>query len=159
MPQEGAVMGLRSRLYALAYDPFMSAIERAGLAAARAELLAAAGGRVLEIGAGTGLNLPHYPASVTDVIATEPDAAMSRRLERAAARTSLPVRVLRAPAEDIPYDDATFDTVVSTLVLCSVDDQPRSVRELWRVLKPGGASCSSITSAPTTPVSPQGRTV
>lgn len=131
-------MGLRSRLYALTYDPFMAAIERAGLASARAELLAAASGRVLEIGAGTGLNLPHYPASVTDVIETEPDAAMSRRLERAAARTSLSVTVLRAPAEDIPYDDATFDTVVSTLVLCSVDDQPRTARELWRVLKPGG---------------------
>lgn len=121
------------------YDPLMSGIERAGLAAARAELLATASGRVLEIGAGTGLNVPHYPASVTDVIATEPDAAMSGRLERAAARTSLPMTVLRAPAEDIPYDHGTFDTVVSTLVLCSVDDQPRTVRELWRVLKPGGS--------------------
>jgi SAM-dependent methyltransferase len=139
LPQEGALMRVRSWLYALTYDPLMSAIERAGLAAARAELLATASGRVLEIGAGTGLNIPHYPAPVTDVIATEPDAAMSRRLERAAARASLPVTALRAPAEDIPYDDATFDTVVSTLVLCSVDDQPRSVRELWRVLKPGGS--------------------
>jgi SAM-dependent methyltransferase len=75
---------------------------------------------------------------VQTLIATEPDASMLRRLERAAARAAARPTVLRAPAEDLPFDDATFDTVVSTLVLCGVDDQPRSVREIRRVLKPGG---------------------
>jgi SAM-dependent methyltransferase len=131
-------MGLRSRLFALTYNRLMAAGERAGLAAARAELLAAATGTVLEVGAGTGLNLAHYPSSITDLTLAEPDAAMLRRLGRVAARAPIPVTVMRTPAEDLPYDDETFDTVVSTLVLCGVDDQPRAVREVRRVLKPGG---------------------
>ncbi len=131
-------MGLRSHLFALVYDRFMAAGEKAGLAATRAELLAAAHGAVLEVGAGTGLNLPHYPDSLDALTLAEPDVAMLSRLERTAARASTPATVIRAPAEDLPYDDDTFDTVVSTLVLCGVDDQPRAVREIRRVLKPGG---------------------
>jgi ubiquinone/menaquinone biosynthesis C-methylase UbiE len=131
-------MGLRSRFFALTYDRFMAAGERAGLAETRAQLLADSTGAVLEVGAGTGLNVAHYPRSVSTLTLAEPDSAMLRRLERAAARVSMPVTVLRAPAEDLPYDDNTFDTVVSTLVLCGVDDQPRAVREIGRVLKPGG---------------------
>lgn len=131
-------MGRRRWLFALVYDRSMAGGEKAGLAAARAELLAEANGAVLEIGAGTGLNLPHYPESVDALTFAEPDVAMLRRLERAAARAPRQATVLRAPAEDLPYDDATFDTVVSTLVLCGVDDQPRAVREIRRVLKPGG---------------------
>lgn len=131
-------MGLRSRLFAATYDRFMAAGEKAGLGETRAQLLADAAGSVLEVGAGTGLNLAHYPSAVTTLTLAEPDTAMLRRLERAAARTRIPVTVLRAPAEDLPYDDGTFDTVVSTLVLCGVDDQPRAVRELRRVLKAGG---------------------
>lgn len=131
-------MGLRSRLFAATYDRFMAAGEKAGLADTRAELLADAAGAVLEVGAGTGLNLAHYQHAVTSLTVAEPDTAMLRRLERATARTPIPVTVLRAPAEDLPYDDGTFDTVVSTLVLCGVDDQPRAIREMRRVLKPGG---------------------
>ncbi|HVM14443.1 MAG TPA: class I SAM-dependent methyltransferase [Egibacteraceae bacterium] len=130
-------MGLRRRLFALTYDRFMAGGEKAGLGAARAKLLADATGAVLEIGAGTGLNIAYYPRSVRDLTLAEPDTAMLR-LERAAARTSMPVTLLRAPAEDLPYEDGSFDTVVSTLVLCAVDDQPRAVREIRRVLKPGG---------------------
>jgi ubiquinone/menaquinone biosynthesis C-methylase UbiE len=131
-------MGLRNRFFALADERFMAAGEKAGLAATREQLLADATGAVLEVGAGTGRNLAHYPRSISTLTLAEPDSAMLRRLERAAARVPMPVTVLRAPAEDLPYDDNTFDTVVSTLVLCGVDDQPRAVREIHRVLNPGG---------------------
>jgi ubiquinone/menaquinone biosynthesis C-methylase UbiE len=131
-------MGLRSRLFALTYNRLMASGERAGLADIRAALLGEASGDVLEVGAGTGLNLRHYTGKVRTLTATEPDASMLRRFQRVAGRAPQLTRVLRAPAEDLPFDDATFDTVVSTLVLCGVDDQPRSVREIRRVLKPGG---------------------
>jgi SAM-dependent methyltransferase len=130
-------MGLRKRLFARTYNRLMAGTEKAGLAAMRATLLAGARGDVLEIGAGTGLNLVHY-ADVGTLTVTEPDASMLSRLGRAAALAATPATVLRAPAEDLPFEDATFDTVVSTLVLCGVDDQQRSVREIRRVLKPGG---------------------
>src|SRR6201987_2470958 len=131
-------MGLRSRLFALTYNRLIASGEKAGLAEIRAKLLARACGDVLEVGAGTGLNLTHYAGEVNPVTVTEPDTSMLRRLERAGGRTASPPTILRAPAEDLPFEDATFDTVVSTLVLCGVDDQPRAVREIRRVLKPGG---------------------
>ena len=131
-------MGLRSWLFALTYDRFMAGGEKAGLAATRSELLADATGDVLEVGAGTGLNLAHYPASIRSLTLTEPEAAMLRRLERSVVVDDCAATVLRAPAEDLPFDDASFDTIVSTLVLCGVDDQPRAVREIRRVLRPGG---------------------
>src|SRR5947209_41823 len=131
-------MGLRSRLFALGYDRFMAGTEKAGLTEIRATVLAEATGDVLEVGAGTGVNLMHYTGDVTTLTVTEPDASMLRRLERATGRAASSTRLLRAPAEDLPFEDGTFDTVVSTLVLCGVDDQPRAVREIRRVLKPGG---------------------
>lgn len=131
-------MGLRSWLFALTYNRLMASGEKAGLATIRATLLAGATGSVLEVGAGTGLNLTRYTSEVGTLTVTEPDASMLRRLQRVAGRTTQPTTVLRAPAEDLPFEDATFDTVVSTLVLCGVDDQPRAVREIRRVLKPGG---------------------
>lgn len=131
-------MSLRSRVFALTYDRFMAGGEKAGLAAIRTDLLANAIGDVLEVGAGTGLNLTHYPASVRSLTLTEPDAAMLRRLDRSVDAADRQATVLRAPAEDLPFDDATFDTVASTLVLCGVDDQPRALREIRRVLRPDG---------------------
>jgi SAM-dependent methyltransferase len=131
-------MGLRNRIFALMYDQLMARGERAGLAKTRSALLATASGDVLEIGAGTGRNLEHYPSSLGTITLTEPDPSMLHRLERVVRRFHRPVTVLRAPAEDLPFDDEAFDTVVSTLVLCGVDDQPRAVREIARVLKPGG---------------------
>jgi len=131
-------MGLRSRLFALTYDRLMASGEKAGLATIRATLLAEAAGDVLEVGAGTGLNLIRYPGEVNTLTVTEPDGSMLRRLQSVAVRAGRPATVLRAPAEDLPFEDASFDTVVSTLVLCGVDDQPRAVREIRRVLKPGG---------------------
>ena len=131
-------MGLRDKLYALTYDRLMASIEAAGLAGVRSQLLSKARCDVLEIGAGTGGNLGHYGASVRTLTLTDPDLSMFRRLERAARDTVRPTTVRRAAAEDLPFDDATFDTVVSTLVLCGVDDPSRAVGEIRRVLRADG---------------------
>jgi ubiquinone/menaquinone biosynthesis C-methylase UbiE len=131
-------MGLRSRFFASTYDRFSKGMEQAGLAEMRRNLIAGASGDVLEIGGGTGANLRYYGADVKSLTVTEPERPMLKRLERRAREQDSHVSVLRAPAEDLPFEDASFDTVVSTLVLCGVDDQPRAVRELRRVLRPGG---------------------
>jgi ubiquinone/menaquinone biosynthesis C-methylase UbiE len=107
--------------------------------AQRAALLADARGRVLEIGAGTGLNLQHYPPEVEEIVATEPEAGMMRRARDKAAELDRSVRFVEASAEKLPFEDHEFDTVVSTLVLCSVDDQTRVLGEIRRVLKPDGS--------------------
>jgi ubiquinone/menaquinone biosynthesis C-methylase UbiE len=131
-------MGLRARLFALTYDRAMASTEQAGLGETRSRLLAEAGGDVLEVGAGTGHNLAHYGGAVVTLTLTEPDPSMLRRLERAVARAGGPATVVGAPAEDLPFEDESFDTIVSTLVLCGVEDQRRAVREMHRVLRPGG---------------------
>lgn len=131
-------MSLRTRFFAATYDRMSAKSEEAGLRALRQSLLAEAGGRVLEIGAGTGANLSHYNGSLESLVVTEPDPSMLRRLQRAAHERAPHAQVLRAPAEDLPFEDGSFDTVVSTLVLCGVDDQPRALREARRLLRPGG---------------------
>jgi ubiquinone/menaquinone biosynthesis C-methylase UbiE len=131
-------MTLRSRFFAMTYDRQMTKVEKAGLRAYREGLLAGAAGQVLEIGAGTGSNLRFYGPAVESLTLTEPETPMLRRLERKAGELAPDATVLRAPAEDLPFEDATFDVAVSTLVLCGVDDQPRALRELRRVLRPGG---------------------
>jgi ubiquinone/menaquinone biosynthesis C-methylase UbiE len=131
-------MSLRGRFFALAYDRISMRSEEAGLRDRRRTLLEEAKGDVLEIGAGTGLNVPHYPATVTSLTLTEPERPLLARIEARARRHGRQALVLRAPAEDLPFEDASFDTAVTTLVLCGVDDQPRALRELRRVLRPGG---------------------
>jgi ubiquinone/menaquinone biosynthesis C-methylase UbiE len=131
-------MGLRSKFFAFTYDRFSKRSERAGLAEMRRNLIASARGDVLEIGAGTGANLGYYGVGVESLTVTEPQPPMLKRLQRKAREQNSQAKVLRAPAEDLPFEDASFDTVVSTLVLCGVDDQPRVLRELRRVLRPGG---------------------
>ena len=118
------------------YDRALEQTEAHGNAARRASVLADARGTVVELGAGTGLNLAHYPADV-ELILTEPEEPMARRLEErlGAGRRG---RVLRAPAEALPLDDDSADSVVSTLVLCTVDDLNASLAEIRRVLRPGG---------------------
>ena len=131
-------MGVRSRFFAFTYDRFSKGMEEAGLAETRRNLIEGASGDVLEIGGGTGANLGYYGAGVESLTVTEPERPMLKRLERKARERNSRATILRAPAEDLPFNDASFDTVVSTLVLCGVDDQPRAVRELRRVLRPGG---------------------
>jgi ubiquinone/menaquinone biosynthesis C-methylase UbiE len=131
-------MSLRSTFFAMTYDRQMAKTEKAGLRAFRERLLAGLSGDVLEIGGGTGANLPWYGPAVTSLTLTEPQPPMLRRLERTVGERYPSATVLRAPAEDLPFDDHSFDVAVSTLVLCGVDDQPRALRELRRVLRPGG---------------------
>ena len=131
-------MSVGGRVFAATYDRMSRKSEEAGLRTLRHSLLAGATGRVLEIGAGTGANLPLYNPSIESLVVTEPQAPMLRRLQRTAREHAPLAQVLRAPAEDLPFEDDSFDTVVSTLVLCGVDDQPRALREARRVLRPGG---------------------
>src|SRR6476646_7683026 len=131
-------MSLRSKLFALTYDRQMAKTEKAQLGALRQSLLAAASGDVLEIGGGTGANLSFYRPEAGSLTITEPETPMVRRLERRAREQAPQAKILRAPAEDLPFEDGTFDVVVSTLVLCGVSDQPRALRQARRVLRPGG---------------------
>ena len=108
------------------------------MGAMREELLAGAAGRVLEIGGGTGANLRFYGDEDEALVVTEREAAMLRRLRRKAVDDASHAEITQASAEGLPFADASFDTVVSTLVLCGVDDQVQAVREIRRVLKPGG---------------------
>jgi len=123
-----------ARIFAGLYQPLLWGGERAGMRELRRDLLTQARGRTLEIGGGTGLNLAHYPADV-DLVLTEPDPSMRARLRRVAGDRA---EVVDAPAEHLPVPDASVDTVVSTLVLCTVDGPDRALREVARVLRPDG---------------------
>ncbi len=127
-----------SRFTAALYDPFLWLSERLGMASRRRALLAEASGAVLEIGAGTGLNLRRYPAGLAELVLVEPGEPMADRIDLSRAPEGVPARLVRAPAEQLPFAADTFDTVVSTLVLCTVSDPGRAVAEAARVLKPGG---------------------
>jgi ubiquinone/menaquinone biosynthesis C-methylase UbiE len=131
-------MSLWGRIFAAGYDTFMKGPEQATFRAHREALLGGVSGRVLEIGGGTGANLDFYPPAVTELVITEPEEPMARRLESKLAGHSLPARIVHAPAEGLPVEDASFDYVVSTLVLCTVSDPARALAEIRRVLKPGG---------------------
>jgi ubiquinone/menaquinone biosynthesis C-methylase UbiE len=132
--------GMLDRVFAAASDPVLRSAERAGLARLRDELLGDLAGHVVEIGAGTGANLDHLGDGVERWTAFEPSAAMAARLRAHAARTAdHEVEVIEAPAEALPLPPASVDVVVSTLVLCTVADLPRSLAEIRRVLRPGGA--------------------
>ena len=127
-----------SHVGAAIYDPFLALGERRGMAEHRRALLARAHGRVLEIGAGTGLNLPYYDRGLDRLVLTEPDAGMARRLERRVERDKVGAEVVRTAAEELPFADASFDVAVSTMVLCTVPDPEAAAAELRRVLRPGG---------------------
>lgn len=151
-------MGLSSWFLATIYDRQMAAAEETCLREWRQELLAPLVGDVLEVGAGTGSNLPHYPHTLRSLILAEPDRHMRRRLERriagprpttdptseSAADTSegghrTPViEICHAPLEHLPFADGSFDAVVCTLVLCSVSAQAPALAEIWRVVRRGG---------------------
>lgn len=131
-------MPLYDQLFARLYDRSLAATEEAGLADRRAHLVGQATGRVLEIGAGTGLNMSHYGPDVDRLVLTEPSEAMAGRLRLRAAQSDLSPEVIVAPADRLPFDDASFDYVVCTLVLCTVDDPETTLTEIKRVLAPGG---------------------
>jgi ubiquinone/menaquinone biosynthesis C-methylase UbiE len=127
-----------SRVFALVYDPSLALGELAGMRRRRRRLLAAARGRVVEIGAGTGLNLRHYPDGLEALTLVEPDAAMRRRLARRVRQSGRAADIVEASAERLPLADQSVDTVVATLVLCTVDDPQGTLNEIARVLRPGG---------------------
>ncbi|HWC08118.1 MAG TPA: class I SAM-dependent methyltransferase, partial [Solirubrobacterales bacterium] len=110
------------RAFSALYDRGLKATEEAGLREMRRELLAGAGGRVIELGAGTGANVELYPDSVAELVLVEPDPHMTKRLRGRVAESGRGAEIVEAPAEHLPFGDASFDTAVSTLVLCTVPD-------------------------------------
>ena len=125
------------RGFAALYDSFFKAVEEAGLRDMRRDLVAQASGRTIDIGAGTGANLELYPPEV-DLAMVEPDPHMAKQLRRKLAESGRTVEFAEAGAEDLPFEDASFDTAVFTLVLCTVPDPRATLSEVARVLKPGG---------------------
>jgi ubiquinone/menaquinone biosynthesis C-methylase UbiE len=104
----------------------------------RRQQLSTACGEILEIGVGTGLNLPHYPDSVKRIVTADPNPGMNRRLQRRIRESGIQVEQRLISSEALPFDEAVFDCVVSTITLCSIPDVQQAVSELFRVLKPGG---------------------
>jgi len=131
-------VSLWGRFFAASYDRVMAGSEKATLRRHREALIGRARGRVLEIGGGTGANLPFY-GDVAELVITEPEEPMARRLERKLAASPLRARLVRARAEELPFEDGRFDFVVCTLVLCTVEDPARALSEIQRALAPGGA--------------------
>ena len=131
------LVSLRDRIFAASYDPLTARWEKRHGAELRRKLLAHARGRVLEIGIGTGLSLPHYPP-VDELVAADPSEPMLRRARRRTAGVGRDVTFVEAAAEQLPFEDDSFDTVVSMLVLCTVEDQQRVLQEIRRVLRPDG---------------------
>jgi ubiquinone/menaquinone biosynthesis C-methylase UbiE len=126
------------RLFAAMYDRGLKSTEEAGLRQMRRELLAQAGGRVVELGAGTGVNIDLYPDAVEDLVLVEPDPHMAKRLRAKLAGSRRRATVVEAPGERLPFEDGSFDTAVATLVLCTVPDPSATLAEAARVLKSGG---------------------
>jgi ubiquinone/menaquinone biosynthesis C-methylase UbiE len=125
-------------LFARLYARMAASMEQHGGADHRRRLLDGISGRVLEVGAGSGANFAHYPVAVTEVLAVEPEAYLRGLAERAATAAPVPVRVVDGLADRLPLDDGAVDAAVVSLVLCSVPDQETALRELHRVLRPGG---------------------
>jgi ubiquinone/menaquinone biosynthesis C-methylase UbiE len=119
------------------YDLASRGAEKGELGERRHQLLSGLEGEVLEVGAGTGLNLPHYERAER-VIAVEPDPSMARRLRKRAADATVPIELVTGSVESLPFPDDSFRTVVITFVLCSVDDPAAGLGEVRRVLVPGG---------------------
>jgi len=145
---ERARRAVCGRLFAASYEWLLRGSERAGMADRRRDLLTRARGATVEIGAGTGLNMSFYPDAVTELVLTEPSPYMERRLRARAAQREPSARVVEAAGEDLPFPDASFDTVVATLVLCTVGIPQRHCRRS-RGSSDRTANCySSSMSAP-----------
>ena len=124
-------------IFAALYDRMNGAMERGWMGERRARLLSGARGTVLEIGGGTGANLPHY-RDVERVTVSEPDPFMREKLRPKLSWARVPIELSEAGAEALPFPDDSYDTVVSTLVLCTVPDPDQALAEIRRVLRPGG---------------------
>ena len=124
--------------FARVYERISAESERRGTAAYRDRVLAGLSGRVIELGAGNGMNFGHYPDTVEQVVAVEPDDHLRALAEQAAARAAVPVQVVAGHATALPVEDASCDAAVASLVLCSVSDVSAALAELRRVLKPAG---------------------
>lgn len=125
-------------LFARVYSRFSHAAESRGQADYRRRLLAGLRGRVVEIGAGNGLNFAHYPAAVEEVVAVEPEAHLRALAEEAGRAAAVAITVVDGTANRLPLDDGSCDGAVASLVLCSVPDQPTALAEMRRVLRSGG---------------------
>ncbi len=126
------------RGFAALYDRCSKAAEDEGLREMRRETLAEASGRTIDLGAGTGANLGLYPEAVTELVLAEPDPHMLRKLRVKVGEAAVDAEVVEAPAENLPFEDSSFDTAVFTLVLCTVPDPVATLAEVSRVLRPGG---------------------
>lgn len=124
--------------FARQYQRVSAAMDRAGVLEHRRALVAGLSGRVIEIGAGHGLNFAHYPREVTELVAVEPEPNLHAAALAAARTAPVPVTVVDGVADELPSDDGEFDAAVTSLVLCSVPDQAAALAEIRRVLRPGG---------------------
>lgn len=139
--ESGPVHRLSERLFALWYPPVCELAERAGQREARRELMSQATGRTLEVGAGSGVNLRHYTPAVTELVVSEPSPHMQRHLRALLDADPPPVgswRLTESGGEALPFEDASFDTITGTYILCTIPDPARALSEFARVLKPGG---------------------
>jgi ubiquinone/menaquinone biosynthesis C-methylase UbiE len=125
-------------IFARLYSRLSAQAERNGQAEHRDRVLASLQGRVVEVGAGNGLNFSHYPAAVSEVLAVEPESYLRAQAEQAAETAAVPVRVVDGLADRIPAEDGSLDAGVASLVLCTVPDPAAALRELHRVIRPGG---------------------
>ena len=131
-------MTVHHPVFARAFERVSRAMDAGGFAELRVRLLDGLSGTVVDVGAGNGLNFPHYPATVEHVIAVEPEPYLRRRAEADARTAPIPIDVVDGTAEHLPLPDRSCEAVVFSLVLCSVADQPRALAEAFRVLRPGG---------------------
>lgn len=125
-------------VFARVYERLSRRMEQHGNAEHRRRLLADMHGRVIEVGAGNGLNFAHYPPGVDEVLAVEPEPRLRRAAIRAAQSAAVPITVVDGLADALPAADGSFDAAVASLVLCSVPDQSVALAELQRILRPGG---------------------
>ena len=129
---------VRHPIFARVYARISASAEAKGAADHRREMLAGLAGRVVEVGAGNGLNFAHYPATVTEVVAVEPEPHLRNLAQAAGSEVAVPITVVDGTADALPLEDGSCDAAVCSLVLCSVHDQQAALAEVRRVLRPGG---------------------